>query len=65
LHRCRRSNGFGPEPLGWSDIDAWARLTGSLPRPGEIGALLRLDRVWLDVEHRKAEQRAKARQNER
>lgn len=47
LAHGRRSGGFGPEPIGWSDIDAWSRLTGSRPRPHEIGVLMRLDREWL------------------
>jgi hypothetical protein len=50
LARGRRVGGFGPEPFGWSDIEAWARLTGSLPRPSEVRALLDLDREWLAAE---------------
>lgn len=42
-----RGGGFGPAPITFQEIDAWARLTDSRPTPWEIEQLLRLDQIWL------------------
>jgi hypothetical protein len=57
LHQGRRTGGFGPEPLGWSDIDAWARLCCTAPRVDEVRAIMRIDAAWLSAlaERRKSE----------
>ena len=47
LARTRRSHGWGPEPLSYPDILAWALLTQSSPRPAEVAALLALDQAYL------------------
>lgn len=47
LARVRRSNGWGPEPIGHADILAWAILTQSAPRPAEVAAILALDQAYL------------------
>lgn len=47
LSSTRGSNGFGPNPLAWTEIAAWASLTGIIVRPAEIEALLILDHAWL------------------
>lgn len=47
LSQARGSTGFGPAPLTYQDIAAWARLTGADPSPWEIGVLKRLDVLWL------------------
>lgn len=45
-----RSNGFGaPQPISWSDMAAWARLTGLRLWPWEAQALRALDLVWLST----------------
>ena len=49
LHLARGSSGFGPVPLSWSDIDAWARLTGARPSPPELRAIMALDRAIVSV----------------
>lgn len=49
LSAGRASNGFGPSPLSWQDIAAWAALTGQAPTPWEVSVLRRLDRVYLEV----------------
>lgn len=46
LHEAR-GGGFGVQPIGYAEIDAWARLTGLLPTPWEVSALRRLDGVYL------------------
>jgi hypothetical protein len=50
LHQGRGSNGFGGSPLSWADIKAWRDLTGTLLRPGEIQAIMALDRAWLAIQ---------------
>ena len=47
LSATRRS-GWTPEPIGYADIMAWALLTDSRPRPAEVGAIVALDRAFLD-----------------
>ncbi len=49
LSSGRSSNGFGANPLGWADIEAWARLTDRAPSVWEVGLLKRLDGVYLEV----------------
>ncbi len=49
LNQGRGSSGFGPLPLGWSEIEAWARLTGKELRPQEVALLKRLDSTYLTV----------------
>jgi hypothetical protein len=45
LSRTRRAGMAGPEPIGYADVDAWARLTDRRPTPAEVEALLSLDYV--------------------
>ena len=49
LSAARGSSGFGPLPIGYGEIDAWARLTMRDPTPAEVTALRRLDGVFLKV----------------
>jgi hypothetical protein len=64
MHTARRSNGFGPEPIAWIDLDAWARLTGCQPRPAELRAILAIDLAWRqdDAARRKREADARKQQ---
>jgi hypothetical protein len=43
----RGNSGFGPNALAWTDLAAWASLTGNAPSPVEVGILRDLDRVFL------------------
>jgi len=43
LDRQRGSNGFGVNPLAFTEIAAWADLTSRSPRPFEMDLLLKLD----------------------
>ena len=36
---------MGHAPIGWSDLAAWASLTGRSPTPWEVSVLRSLDRV--------------------
>jgi len=47
ISRARGGNGFGPNPLAWTEIDAWARLTGTLLEPWEVRAIREIDDVIL------------------
>lgn len=40
---AQRASGFAPEPLGYSQIAAWQRVTGVTLTPWEAGALLAMD----------------------
>lgn len=43
LSASRSGNGYGPNPISYSELLAWARLTHRRPSPGEIAILRRLD----------------------
>jgi hypothetical protein len=45
LHARRRS-GFAPEPIAWSDLDAFIRLTGARLAPWEIQLIEMLDDLF-------------------
>jgi hypothetical protein len=47
LSAGRGSNGWGPNPISYPDIAAWAGLTGVAIRVSEVRALIWLDRLWL------------------
>ena len=49
LSATRGNNGFGPNPLQWSEIEAWSRLDGQILSGFERTALLMLDRVFLEA----------------
>jgi hypothetical protein len=40
LHRARPRHRGMPAPITYTDMDAWARLTGRTPEPDEVDALL-------------------------
>jgi hypothetical protein len=47
LSRRRSNGGLAPNPVSFSEIDAWARLTGTAPTPWEVSVLTRLDDALL------------------
>lgn len=47
ISRGRTSNGFGPNAIGFVEIDAWQRVTGRRLDPWEIDAMLVLDAAYL------------------
>lgn len=47
LDSARGSNGWGLNPVGYAEMEAWARLTGRRPGPHEIETLRALDRARL------------------
>jgi len=49
LSARRGGSGFGPAPLAWSEVAAWARLTRLNPTPWEVDVLLALDDRFLAI----------------
>ena len=47
LHAGRGSNGWGPAPIGYADIEAWSRLYGTEPTPWEVQTLRQMDNSYL------------------
>lgn len=47
LSAARGGNGFGLSPISFTEIDAWARVTGERPTPWEVGLLRRIDTAIL------------------
>lgn len=54
LHQGRGHTGFGPLPLGFADMAAWAAISGIELSPWLASALRSMDLAWLD-EHAKAQ----------
>lgn len=46
LSARRGSNGFGLNPIGWADIDAFVRLSGTTLMPWEIRVIEQLDDLF-------------------
>ena len=49
LHAARGSSGFGPSPLSYEDINAWATRMRIYPTPLEVELLKMLDITYLQV----------------
>jgi hypothetical protein len=48
LHSCRTSNGFGPNRITYTDVDAFQRVTCIRLKPWELDAIRRADRAYLN-----------------
>lgn len=48
LHSTRGSNGFGLNPISYSEIKAWSELTGRNPSPEDVRLIKMLDTVALN-----------------
>ena len=48
LCRTRTSNGYGPNPISYAEIEAYARLYRWPLEPRHIDVILAMDRVWMD-----------------
>lgn len=46
LSAARSGNGGGPNPIAFTEIDAWSRLTGRLLAPRDVQALMLLDQAF-------------------
>jgi hypothetical protein len=49
LHATRTWNFSSPNAFAWSELDAWARLSGNAPRLWELRLLREIDRAYLQV----------------
>jgi hypothetical protein len=47
LSARRTGNGYGPNPLSFTEIDTWARLSGITLTPFELQAIVALDAHYL------------------
>jgi hypothetical protein len=48
LNLVRGSSGFGPLPVSFTEIAAWAQLTRRAPDPFEVECIVALDRAFLN-----------------
>lgn len=55
LNESRTSNGFGMNPISYSDISAYFNLQGIIPHKWEVDTLRRLDREVLSIYSKKAQ----------
>lgn len=57
LSAARSGNGSGANPIAFSEIDAWARLTGRTPEVREVRAIMALDQalftLWSEQDRRR------------
>lgn len=56
LQRRRKSNGYGPIPLQYVDIEAWERLTHRKLDLWELQAILGIDDAYLIMSGKKTKQ---------
>jgi len=54
LHNARTSNGFGSNPISYSEIQAWNNLTDSGVTPLDVKIIKRLDIVYLNHQAEKS-----------
>jgi len=47
LASARQGNGFGGNPISYSEIKSWAELTRRAPNPFEVDVLRRIDAAIL------------------
>lgn len=52
-----RGGGYGPAPITYPDIDAWARLTGNDPTPWEVRMLRRIDNAYMAFQAERMEKK--------
>lgn len=53
INRGRTGNGYGPNPILYSEIQAWSCLTGIKITPSELGVLKTLDSIYLNQFNRR------------
>lgn len=51
LDRGRGGTGFGANPISWSEMAEWMRVTGSRPARWEIEAITEMDRYRIDPDY--------------
>jgi hypothetical protein len=58
FHEVSSQRQTGPESLSWSDLRAWAELSGSQPTPQEIGLLVAMDRAFVGAVRKQQKEQA-------
>jgi hypothetical protein len=59
LNASRSSNGFGYNPLSYTEIDAYRRMTGQMLNPWQVKMLMRIDQIFLAASAKGQEVKAK------
>jgi hypothetical protein len=59
LNRTRASNGFGQNPISYTEIVSWSQLTGVVPEPFEVQAIMALDSAYMSVQAHELSKRSK------
>lgn len=54
LSSGRTTGGFGATRLTWLDINAWSNMTGVVLTPWELGAIRKMDAVFVTAANKKA-----------
>jgi hypothetical protein len=57
LSATRGSNGWGPNPITYTEVATWARLTGTIIRPMEVRLIMTLDGLFRIAVSEASEQR--------
>lgn len=55
LSAARGSNGWGPNPIGFAEIDAWSRLNREPVRPWELAILKAMDTAYMESANQRAD----------
>lgn len=56
LHNARSSNGYSANPITYSEIESWNRLTDAQVTPLEVKIIRRLDNIYLNHQADKRKQ---------
>ena len=48
LHSRRSSNGYGPNPISYIELETWSRLTGKFITPQEVIIIMKIDMLYID-----------------
>lgn len=49
LSQARGSNGYGPNPITYLDLQAWATMTGNKPSAREVELIMSLDMAFFEA----------------
>lgn len=58
LHQGRKNSGFGPNPLSWTEMEAWAQVTEIRLTPFEALTFRAMDNAFLAALNRKQKKKS-------
>lgn len=58
LHQGRGNNGFGPNPLSWTEMEAWSQITKIQLTPFEALTFRAMDNAFLAALNRKQKKKS-------